>query len=434
MSYDGSAATVMLGLDGFVLLAVSQENGELVQAIETTQVEGVCQRCGVPARLHDRRPAWVRDLPSGGRPVVLVWVKRVWRCMELLCPASTWTEVSDSIRARACLTERARADACRRVGRDGHSVASVAREFGVGWATVMSAVGEYGQPLIADPQRMAGVSALGVDETAFLAANAAHHTEFVTGLVDIAAVRLLDVVQGRSEAVVSQWISEQAPSWREGIGIAALDPFRGYASALRTSLPHAVRVLDAFHVTRLGFAAVDDVRRRVQQESTGHRGRRDDPLYAIRRVLRRGAEHLTDRAWTRLLAGLDAGDNDQQIGKAWIGAQDLRGIYRSRDRAQAQHRLHAWLVHCADSGVPELHRLAKTIESWREEFLAYFTTGGASNGPTEAMNLLIKKIKRVGHGFRNFDNDRLRLLLHCGVDWQTHQTTPLRARLPRLAA
>ena len=39
-------------------------------------------------------------------------------------------------------------------------------------------------------------------------------------------------------------------------------------------------------------------------------------------------------------------------------------------------------------------------------------TRGISNGPTEAMNLLIKKIKRVGHKFRNFDNYRLRLLLH----------------------
>jgi len=30
-----------------------------------------------------------------------------------------------------------------------------------------------------------------------------------------------------------------------------LDPFRGYATALSTSLPGTVRVLDAFHVTRL---------------------------------------------------------------------------------------------------------------------------------------------------------------------------------------
>jgi transposase len=79
-------------------------------------------------------------------------------------------------------------------------------------------------------------------------------------------------------------------------------------------------------------------------------------------------------------------------------------------------------------------RLARTLDAWRPELLAYFDTDGVSNGPTEAMNALIKKVKRVGHGFRNFDNYRLRLLLHCGVDWQTQPTTPIRGRLPRSAA
>ena len=65
------------------------------------------------------------------------------------------------------------------------------------------------------------------------------------------------------------------------------------------------------------------------------------------------------------------------------------------------------------------------MDSWQPELLAYFDTGGVSNGPTEAINPLIKKIKRVGHGFRNFDNYRLRLLLHCGVDWDT--TAPPRS-------
>ncbi|MDP8978512.1 MAG: transposase, partial [Actinomycetota bacterium] len=77
---------------------------------------------------------------------------------------------------------------------------------------------------------------------------------------------------------------------------------------------------------------------------------------------------------------------------------------------------------------------ASTVRRWEHEILAYFSTGGASNGPTEAVNLLIKKIKRVGHGFRNFDNYRLRLLLHCGVDWQDQPTARLRKRSPRLAA
>jgi hypothetical protein len=74
------------------------------------------------------------------------------------------------------------------------------------------------------------------------------------------------------------------------------------------------------------------------------------------------------------------------------------------------------------------------VRAWEAEILAFHTTGGCSNGPTEAVNLLIKKVKRVGHGFRNFANYRLRLLLHCGVSWRTHRTARLRGRSPHLVA
>jgi transposase len=43
--------------------------------------------------------------------------------------------------------------------------------------------------------------------------------------------------------------------------------------------------------------------------------------------------------------------------------------------------------------------------------LAYFATHGVSNGGTEAINLLIEKTRRLAHGFRNFDNYRLRIVL-----------------------
>ncbi len=219
----------------------------------------------------------------------------------------------------------------------------------------------------------------------------------------------------------------------DGIGVAALDPFRGYATALRTTLPGARRVLDAFHVTRLGFDALDQVRRRVQQHTLGHRGHRNDPLFRIRRVLRRGAEHHSQRSWARLIAGLEAGDHDQQVALAWIAAQDLRRIYRCRTRAQAERHLLAWFTAVAEHEIPELLRLARTLDSWRSELLAYFDTGGVSNGPTEAINGLIKKIKRIGHGFRNFANYRLRLLC-TAASTGTLPVTPIRGRLPRLAA
>ena len=48
--------------------------------------------------------------------------------------------------------------------------------------------------------------------------------------------------------------------------------------------------------------------------------------------------------------------------------------------------------------------------------LAYFTNGGVSNGGTEAINLIIEKTRRLAHGFRNFTNYRLRILLAASGD------------------
>ncbi len=124
-------------------------------------------------------------------------------------------------------------------------------------------------------------------------------------------------------------------------------------------------------------------------------------------------------------------------------SQELQLLYaRARDLPDARRRLHRVLDRCARAEVPELIRLGRTLDAWREELLAYWTpTGrrGVSNGPTEAVNALIKKVKRVGHGFRNLTNYRLRLLLAVGLDWNTvpwqaPPATPIRGRSPRLVA
>ena len=108
-------------------------------------------------------------------------------------------------------------------------------------------------------------------------------------------------------------------------------------------------------------------------------------------------------------------------------------MYAAETRAEAARRLDAFVAECRESAVPELHRLAKTVSRWRQEILAHHTTG-TSNGPTEAVNLVVKKVIRVAHGFRSFKNFRLRVLLHCGVEWQDPPAARIRGRAPRLVA
>jgi transposase len=431
----GSASgSILLGLDRFEVTAAAVIDDEWRLGVQTTATTVGCTACGTQAQLHACRTVQVRDLPIGGRPVVLAWCKRVWRCVEPACAVRTWTEQTVQVRPRAVLTERARAEACRRVGKDAHAVAAVARDLGVGWATVMRAVTDHGRSLLEDPGRLDGVAALGLDETSFLKATRTAPTRYVTGLVDLERGRLLDVVADRTRAAVDGWLDARSRDWLAGVGTVALDPWRGYASALVAPLGHATVVVDHFHAIKLANAAVDLVRRRIQQATLGHRGRKPDPLYRIRKLLLTAAEQLTSRGWVRLRAGLAAGDPTGEVAAAWQGKELLRAVYAAVGMPAARAALQRFYRWADGVGVAELSRLARTVRAWEAEILAFHSTMGCSNGPTEAVNLLIKKVKRVGHGFRNFANYRLRLLLHCGVRWQTHQTARLRGRYPRLAA
>ena len=107
--------------------------------------------------------------------------------------------------------------------------------------------------------------------------------------------RLLDLVPGRSGKAYATWLGERGDAFRKQVKVAALDPFAGYKTAIDDKLDDAVAVLDAFHVVKLGTAAVDEVRRRVQQDTLGHRGRKGDPLYGVQTILRAGAENLTEK-------------------------------------------------------------------------------------------------------------------------------------------
>ena len=411
----------MFGVPGVRVLAAERERDGLGLVVETDQTVAGCRVCGVLAAAHGRREQVLHDAPFGHRRVRVRWRKRLWRCRELACPVSTFTEIHELAVPRAVLTTRAVVWATDALAEDDTTVSALARRLGVDWHTLWDAVKGEAERRLAQPGRLDGVSALGVDEHVWRPGRFGAGRD-VTGMVDLTRdqngkvrARLLDLVPGRSGTAYRAWLDARDEEFRAGVKHAALDPFRGYANALRDSLSDAVQVLDAFHVVKLGTQVVDEVRRRVQQEQLDRRGHKHDPLYRIRGLLRHGAEHLSDRQQRRLSTGLRAGDPDGEVELAWACYQQLRQIYSGPQPAATRRALAEKVIAGFPScPVPEVARLGRTLRSWRAQVLAYFDTAGLSNGGTEAINLLIEKARRLAHGYRNFDNYRLRMLLAAG--------------------
>ena len=106
-----------------------------------------------------------------------------------------------------------------------------------------------------------------------------------------------------------------------------------------------------------------------------------------------------------------ADDRHVAVEVAWKCAQLVRSAYHQNTHAAGRAIAENVLESLPSCPIPEIARLGRTLRQWREAFLGYFDTGGASNGGTEAINGLIELHRRVARGFTNLDNYRLRMLL-----------------------
>jgi transposase len=420
MTFDATrACELLVGLDDMAILAVEELDGALMVLVESTSRVVGCAVCGTRARVKDRPEVCLGDLACFGRPTTLVWRKVRWCCPEGDCPVGSWTETNPQVAAPRCgLTRRAGLWACRQVGYHARAVSRVAEELACSWAAVMSAVTVYGTPLVDDPARVGGVELLGVDETSFLKATPTSATRWVSAAVDVGRHRVIDLFEGRNARDLDAWLEARPEAWKAQVSVTVADLHEPFRAAFGRHLGHATQVADPFHVVGVATRAVDAVRRRVQNETLGHRGRKPDPLYRARKLLTLAAERLDPAGEARLRGLLRAGDPGRELYDTWTAKECLRDLYTlAGDPTLAALWLDRLVEDLSDSPIPELGGMARTLRRWRNQILAWHTTG-ASNGPAEALNLLIKKIKRVGHGFRRFANYRLRVLLYTGAcDW-----------------
>jgi hypothetical protein len=347
-----------------------------------------------------------------------MWHKHRWYCPDGDCPAGSFTGEDPRIApGRGAMTDRAGRWVTEQVGRLGRTVAEVARELGCDWHTINDAVIAYGTPLVDDPGRVGEVRALGLDETLLCRKGRWRTQHWSTSIVDVtpgAGAQLLDLVPGKSAAGASAWLDARPQDWLAAIRFGVLDLSGPYRKTFEDSLGHATLVADPFHLVKLANTKVDECRRRVQNDVMGHRGRKDDPLYRARRLLTKAHERLDDHGETKLLGLLAAGDPHGEVRMAWHAKEVVRSIYEIPDAEVAAAFVDQLGVDLQDrSCPPEVNSLGRTIVRWHEEIVNWHKAS-VSNGPTEAVNNLVKRIKRIAFGFRRFAHYRIRALLYAG--------------------
>ena len=432
-AFDGR---VLLGLDRLGLNPVWQRHERkgsragvwLVGCELEDATARYCTVCGAAGRI---RSSWLRRFahtPIGQHAVHLMVRVRRYECIPC---ARSWTDDLTRMAAEGRrLTEAAVWWAAAEVTLKSKSMLACARDLSCSWGAVNTAVLEKDmESLIDDPARFDGVEAVGVDEHVWR--HTRHGNRYVTVIVDLTPrrhdrpARLLDMVEGRSEKAFARWLAERTQAFRDHVRVIAMDAFAGYKKAARREVPHAVEVLDPFHIVKLAGDRLTAVRCWLQREWTGRRGTKDDPLYQGRRVLLKSEALRTDRQRERAARLL--GDPANHALRLAHGAyQRIIRCYAQEDRKRGRGMM-AELIEALNAkgsapGCPELAALGRTLKRRMSDILAFFDWRHSANGPTEAINGRLETLRGIALGFRNLDNYITRSLLHTGGFRHTIQT------------
>ncbi len=387
-----NGTSILFGLPGVGVQRAERATGtdgravRLVHVVTTASSAAGCPQCGVVSTsVKQWRTTRPRDLPYGEEPLAVRWRKRQYRCQEAACPRTAFTESIAEIPPRARLTGRL----CRQLASQvasGRSVAAVAAQYRVSWPVTHSSYAAHADAVLAEPEPPV---VLGIDETRrgtpkwvqdLVTGRWARTERFETNFTDLSGQgRLPGQVAGRTGKAVSGWLDDRGQAWKDQVAFVAIDPCAVYRSAVQRALPGAVIVVDHFHLVRLANQAVTRVRQRVTRQVLGRRGMSRDPAWANRRRLLRGRERLSDQAYERMWAEILAQEATGELLTTWIAKEELRyllALARTRPpRSEISNRLFAFYDWCARADVPEVATLARTIEAWWPQILAFTGTG-----------------------------------------------------------
>jgi transposase len=184
----------------------------------------------------------------------------------------------------------------------------------------------------------------------------------------------------------------QQISHSEQIMAIAIDMWEHYKTAIETALPHALVVVDAFHVIQASVRSLDEVRKKVQLKLDKEQSlslKKDKELFTkpIEELSKAEQERL--QSWKTLIP---------ELAQAISLHQKLRTLYHCRDFEEALTLLADWESMVLNSSLQPFHRLLKTVWNWLPEIMNRFLCK-ISNAKTEGKNNQLRSLNQQGFGY-----------------------------------
>jgi transposase len=364
----------------------------VVEAEKVAEME-VCPRCATASRsIYDHRTVTVRDTPLRDVAVRLQVRKRRFACRPCGRP---FTEPVPGIRKGYRTTERYQRSvlwACENFS----DLTRVRRAYRCSSGYLYRAL--YTQLELDRRKRLYPWPAVvGLDEHFFRRGRGGFR-QFVSMVVDYKNRRLFELVEGRTVGEMEAALAHI--EGRENVRQVVLDMCDPYRTFAQRFFPNAQLVADKFHVLRLLSPHINRRRRLIEG---------DRRSAALRRLLLRSRFRLNYAERLALDQWLVA---HPELRELYEAKEAMHSLYRIRGYDRAKLALTALTDRLAQSSLPEIQTLRRTLMHWRREILAYFATG-LTNGRTEGFNNKAKVVKRRAYGYRSFSNYRLRLLNAC---------------------
>jgi transposase len=408
MSIDqmNSLLTKLLNIEGVEVIGYRNDNDFIAIEICSLTREATCPHCGGICRtVHQNHYHLAQDLPISGQDVFIRYNRRQFKCKTCKKPFS---ESLDYIGERRKYTDRLAEKVVRElIHGDIHNVAK--------HNNITADVAESMLDYISKKKWNLDLSRLkrvGIDEIALRKG----HKNYVVSLVDLDRNEVVGLVEGRTHEAINKELDHWGDGVLSQIKEVSIDLTGNYRSLVKKRMPNAEIVADRFHVSKiindeLNDAIIAEKKGLKDIKDEKDKKRLEDILKGSKYAILKPEDNLTEKQKNKLE---EVKESFPRLAEMHQQREEFREIFdKHYDWAEGALALIDWMKDAQETFKDSIG----TLYRWFSEITAYFETRTTS-GAVEGLNNRLKLIKRLGYGFRNFDNFRLRCLIcwHLDID------------------